>query len=104
MDNGEAKTAAQPTTEQLAEELKAIAAQAEELIEAKGDELARRAREIRDRLGNVLDTAQVTVDTIEAQASAGLKKADRTIRAHPYQSIGLALGIGLAVGLLMKRH
>ncbi len=31
------------------------------------------------------------------------KAADRTVRGHPYQSIGVALGLGILIGVLLRR-
>ena len=32
------------------------------------------------------------------------KAADRVIREHPYQTIGLAFGLGLLIGVLARRR
>jgi len=32
------------------------------------------------------------------------KAADRVIRDHPYQTIGLAFGVGLLIGILARRR
>lgn len=34
---------------------------------------------------------------------AGAKKTDRYIHKNPYQSIGIALGVGLLLGFLIRR-
>jgi ElaB/YqjD/DUF883 family membrane-anchored ribosome-binding protein len=34
---------------------------------------------------------------------AGAKAADQIIRKHPYESIGIALGVGLLIGVLVRR-
>jgi ElaB/YqjD/DUF883 family membrane-anchored ribosome-binding protein len=93
----------QDIQERLSDELKTIAAEAEELVRARGEELAERTKEIRAHLAEALKTADETLDTIESKAAAGMRAADRVIRDHPYQTIGVALGIGLALGLLLKR-
>jgi len=36
-------------------------------------------------------------------AIAGAKSADRVIREHPYQSVGIAFGFGLLIGVLAKQ-
>ena len=52
--------------------------------------------EIQDRLGEFWETSK-------EKASACAKATDRTIREYPYQSIGIALGLGLITGLLLSR-
>lgn len=93
----------QDLPENFSDELKSIAQEAEELVRARGEEFAERTKEIRDRLAGALETADETLKSVESQAAAGVRAADRAIREHPYQSLGVALGIGLALGLLLKR-
>lgn len=40
-------------------------------------------------------------DEAKERISAGAKSADEAIRANPYQSLAIALGAGLLVGLLL---
>jgi ElaB/YqjD/DUF883 family membrane-anchored ribosome-binding protein len=40
----------------------------------------------------------------KAGITAGLKSTDDTIRAHPYESLALALGAGLLVGAVLTRR
>ena len=102
MENGTTNKA--DVTERLNEQLQAIATEAETLIGSKSQDLVEKTKEIRDRLASALGTAEETVAELENQATAGLKAADRTIREHPYQALGIAIGIGLALGLLIKRR
>jgi ElaB/YqjD/DUF883 family membrane-anchored ribosome-binding protein len=39
-----------------------------------------------------------------ATAKAAAKKADVVIRDHPYESIGVAFGVGLLIGVLVARR
>ena len=43
--------------------------------------------------------AQCAKDTTVERAKA----ADKAVRDHPYQSIGLAVGLGLLIGLVLGR-
>ncbi len=36
-------------------------------------------------------------------ARVGAQRTDRTIRTHPYQSLGLALGVGVLLGAVLTR-
>jgi ElaB/YqjD/DUF883 family membrane-anchored ribosome-binding protein len=95
--------ARQEIKERLSEELKTIAEDAEELVRARGAELAEKTKDIRDRIASALETAEETMEAVQTHAAAGVKATDKSIRNHPYQSIGVALGIGLAIGLLLKK-
>jgi len=35
---------------------------------------------------------------------AGAKYTDETIRQHPYQSLAIALGVGVLLGALIRRN
>ena len=37
-------------------------------------------------------------------ARVGAQRTDRTIRTHPYQSLGLALGVGVLLGAVLRRR
>lgn len=93
----------QETKAKLAEDLRLVAEDAEELIKATGGELAVKTREIRERLRGVLENAQETCERLEEQAELGLKATDKAIRKHPYRAIGIAAGVGIVAGYLLKR-
>ena len=94
----------QETKAKLAEDLKLVAEDAEELIAAAGGELAEKTQEIRDRLKVVLEDAKKTCAQLEDQAAVGFRTTDRVIRENPYYSIGIALSAGLLIGILLKRR
>lgn len=87
----------------LSHELKQLAAEAEELVGKGGEDLAEKARDLRDRLADLLQVVQESVGDLEERASEGLKEVDKNIRRNPYPAIAIALGVGLAAGLLLKR-
>lgn len=43
------------------------------------------------------------VQRAEQKAVERAKAADRVVRDHPYQTIGLAFGLGLLIGVLARR-
>jgi len=55
----------------------------------------------KDRL---LDELKSMVQRAEEKAVERAKAADRVIRDHPYQTIGLAFGLGLLIGVLAARR
>ncbi|MEP6662944.1 MAG: DUF883 family protein [Verrucomicrobiota bacterium] len=88
----------------LAEDLRMIASDAEELIKAGGSELAEKSKEVRDRLRQVLADAKETCARLEERAEEGVRQADQLVRNNPYRSIGIALGAGFVIGLLIGRR
>ncbi len=43
------------------------------------------------------------VQKAEEKAVERAKAADRLVRDHPYQTIGLAFGLGVLIGVLARR-
>ena len=75
----------------------------EELLHTTKDAVGDKAEEVRERLTAALDAAKRTCLQLEDKAVEGAKAADNAIREHPYQSIGVAFGVGLLIGVLVTR-
>jgi ElaB/YqjD/DUF883 family membrane-anchored ribosome-binding protein len=88
----------------LSHELKQLADEAEALVGDGGEDMTAKAKDIRDRLASMLEAVQETVGDLEGRAAEGLKEVDKSIRANPYPAIAIAIGVGLAAGLLLKRN
>jgi len=91
------------TKEKLVRDIKVVLRDAEELIKATAGDLSEKTKEARVRLGAAMERARESCHKLEAKAIAGAKATDRIIRENPYQSIGLAFGLGLLVGVLVNR-
>ncbi len=88
------------TTERLVSDLKLLVRDAEEMVEATAQDVSDRAKEARARLRRAVASARETCDGLQDRAVAGARAADNVIREHPYQSIGIALGVGVLLGVL----
>ena len=91
------------STEKLLQDLKAVVSDTEELLQAGAQDLAERGGAARERLTAALEAAKATRHKLEEQVRVGVKAADRLLHEHPYQSIGIAFGIGLLIGVLIRR-
>ncbi len=89
--------------QKLINDLKVVVQDAEELMRATATDLGEKAREARVKLAATLESAKTTCRRLEEKTVATAKAADRVIRDHPYQSVGLAFGVGLLVGVLVNR-
>lgn len=93
--------------ERVMADLKALAGDAEALLRATANDASEKAKEARDRLTGALERAKGTYEDLQARglesARAAAKKTDDTIREHPYESIAVALGLGLLLGLVLRR-
>jgi ElaB/YqjD/DUF883 family membrane-anchored ribosome-binding protein len=88
--------------EQLVRDLKAVVRDAEELMKATAGQAGEKLAEVRSRLATALESAKGTCDNLGARTSEAAKATDRCIREHPYQTIGVALGVGLVLGFLLR--
>jgi ElaB/YqjD/DUF883 family membrane-anchored ribosome-binding protein len=95
------------TTEQanarLMADLKAVMHDAEDLMKATAGQAGEKLNEVRGRLAAALESGKATCQRLEEKTIAAAKATDRTIREHPYESIGVALGVGLLLGVLVAR-
>ena len=92
------------TVGKLVEDFKVVVRDAETLLKASAGELGEKAREARARLAASLEGAKANFYRVEEKALAGAKATDEIIREHPYQSIGVAFGVGLLIGVLVSRR
>jgi len=100
-----ADTATAETPEQLIEHISRLMAEAEAMItgpvtEQAGGKLA----EIRERLESARDRMTEVYGRARTSVVAGAKYTDDTIRSYPYQSLAVALGIGVLIGALIRRN
>ena len=61
------------------------------------------AEQIRRRLNAALDSARAQKARLQERTKEGAKATDRAVRMHPYESLGLAFGVGLIIGVLLRR-
>jgi ElaB/YqjD/DUF883 family membrane-anchored ribosome-binding protein len=58
---------------------------------------------IRAKLESAIEKAKDTCERLEEKTVAAAKTADKAVRTHPYQAMGIAFGVGLLVGVLATR-
>jgi len=90
--------------EKLVTDLKTLSHDAEAMLSATAGQAGEKVSELRSRLHASLESAKATYKRIEERTIAGAKVADKTIREHPYETAGVAFGIGLLIGVLVSRR
>lgn len=90
--------------EKLGADLKNLSHDAEAVLHATAGQAGEKMTELRGRLASTLESCKATYRRIEEKTVAGAKVADKTIREHPYESIGVAFGVGLLIGVLVGRR
>jgi ElaB/YqjD/DUF883 family membrane-anchored ribosome-binding protein len=92
------------STERLLQDLKAVVHDGEELLKAGAQDLSERGVAARERLAAALEVAKDTRRKLEEKAIASARATDQLIRENPYQSIGIAFGVGMLLGVLINRR
>jgi ElaB/YqjD/DUF883 family membrane-anchored ribosome-binding protein len=99
------KSAAHESPEQIVEHLRSLIAEAEKTI---GAELTEGAEEklgaLRDRVAEAKERAEHYLSVAREKVVQGAHQADGAIRSHPYESLAIALGVGVLLGALLRRN
>lgn len=102
MNNSKTNT---QSPKELLEELQQLVAEAEAMV---GGSSAEQSDETLDSLRTRFSEAQERMTHIYEGAKgrivAGAKCTDSAIRENPYQSLAIALGVGLLAGILLGRR
>jgi ElaB/YqjD/DUF883 family membrane-anchored ribosome-binding protein len=94
----------QEANERLSGDLKNVVRDAEDLLKATAGHAGEKVTEVRHRLSAALESAKETCHRIQDKTVEAAKATDKVIRAHPYESIGVAFGVGLLIGVLVTRR
>ncbi len=96
-----------PSTEEsrqrLKEDLEALMRDAEALVKATAGDMSEQAQAARSRLAEAIEKTKATYHNLEQKTVAMAKATDRCIRSHPYESLGIAFGLGVLIGVVMAR-
>jgi len=94
--------------DKLIEDLKVVAQDVEALLRATASQTGEKLSEARTRAEESLRSARERLteasDEIADRTRAAATAADEYVRDNPWHAVGIAAGIGLAVGLLLARR
>jgi ElaB/YqjD/DUF883 family membrane-anchored ribosome-binding protein len=90
--------------QRLAGDLMLVMRDTEDLLKATAGAAGDKVDELRDRLAAKLESAKATCGRLQAKTARAARAADHVIREHPLESLGLALGVGLLIGVLAVRR
>ena len=91
------------STNKLLHDLRQVVHDGEEVLRAGAGELGEKSVAARAKLASALESAKETCRKLQERTVVAAKATDKVIREHPYESIGIAFGIGLLVGVLVNR-
>ena len=89
--------------ERLVDDLKHVANDAKDLVAVTRSDLTDKAKAAEAKLKTAIETAKESCEQLQKKAIEGAKAADRTIRRHPYESLGIVLIVGLVAGVVIGR-
>jgi ElaB/YqjD/DUF883 family membrane-anchored ribosome-binding protein len=89
----------------LRKDLYAVARDAEALLKATAEVTNDRVQEVRERTEKTLQAAfdHLDQDRLRAQVRRVYETTDDYVRERPWAMIGAAAGVGLLIGLLLRR-
>ncbi len=101
--NGAESAENQVSMKKLVQDFKVVMEDAEALARATAGDLGEKARDARTRLASSLESAKANLSTLQGKAMEGAKVTDQMIRDHPYETMGVAFGVGMLLGVLINR-
>jgi len=81
-----------------------LAKEARALMAATADVAGEKVSEARKRLAAALESGKEIYGRVRDKAVEGAHAADEAVHEHPYQAIGIALGVGALIGYLLARR
>ena len=94
--------------DQLISDLRAVIADAEELLKATTGATGDRIAAARARAEETLKSARQRLtgidDSVTTQAKEAVRTADQYVREHPWQTAGIAAAAGLLLGVIISRR
>lgn len=95
----------------IARDIQNVVSDAQDLLKTVQTEGADRANdkmaEVRAKVQTQLDAARKTLgelqQTVQATATEYMDTTDAYVRANPWQSVGIAAGVGALIGFLIAR-
>lgn len=77
---------------------------AQALLSATAHVAEEKVIEARKRLSAAIDKGKATWNTVQEKAVASAKVTDQVIRENPYMAMLVSLGVGTAIGYLLRRR
>jgi ElaB/YqjD/DUF883 family membrane-anchored ribosome-binding protein len=92
----------------LSSEFQALVQDTESLLKQTSEVAGSQVQELRARISSNLDRAKVilkdTEQSLEAQGRIAVEKTEQYVQQHPWQTLGVAAGVGFLLGLLAGRR
>lgn len=99
----------QPTAQEILKaDFQALIADTEKLLAhtatLAGDQADELRLQIHESLSRARETLQLTQDSLSERGRAAVDAAEDYVQINPWQSLGIAAGVGFVIGLLATRR
>ena len=91
-------------TQAISNDVGQLAEDARALMAATADVAGEKVGEARKRLAAALERGKEIYGRVREKAVEGAKATDQAVHEHPYQAIGIALGVGVILGYIVARR
>ena len=91
-------------TQATSNDLGTLAEDARAFMAATADVAGEKVGDARKRLAAALERGKEIYGRVREKAVEGAKVTDQAVHEHPYQAIGIALGVGALIGYLAARR
>jgi ElaB/YqjD/DUF883 family membrane-anchored ribosome-binding protein len=93
------------TPEEVLNELRSLVLEAEKILgHSTAGNCEGTVAALRERFEAAQERLTSVYENTRRRVAAGAKRTDETIRDNPYQSIAIALGVGMLAGVLLGRR
>ncbi|HET9404139.1 MAG TPA: DUF883 family protein [Burkholderiales bacterium] len=96
------------TKEKLAQDLKIVISDAEELLRATASQAGEKAAAAREKIQDSLRNAKLKLAEVEDilmdRGKQAARATDEYVHDHPWRAVGIAAGVGLIIGMLISRR
>lgn len=94
--------------EKLVIDIRAVIADAEEILRATADQTGEKIAALRVRIQERVLDARIRLDAAEAvlidKTRAAARATDDYVHANPWQAVGIGAGVGFLLGLVLGRR
>lgn len=99
------KTRSHSSAEEMTDNLRALINEAEQVVsDGVSTTSSEVVADLKERLETGLEKLNDYYGGAKERVIAGARRTDDTIRSHPYESLAIALGVGVLIGALIRRR
>jgi len=104
----ESQTSTISSQEKLVNDIRAVIADAEDILKVTADQTGEKIAGLRARIQERLLDARIRLDAAEAvlldKSRAAARAADDYVHESPWQAVGIGAGVGFLVGFILGRR